>query len=188
MPASATVVDTTALHRARLSGPFADHGARVVIAWDKAAPTLEKLRGTTSLETIISVNMIEAMPAFKQLALKLPIKKIKEQRDALSAPAPNTVPWEALIGSAIGGEGDDIESEPTVTKDTIALILYTSGTTGTPKGAQLTHGNLFANCSAGQELGAGSGEQHERMLAALPMFHAYGLTMVAPCPSTSAAR
>ncbi len=175
----ATVVEHNPLYTAHeLSGPFADHGARVVIAWDKAAPTLEKLRGTTSLETIISVNMIEAMPTFKQLALKLPIKKIKEQRDALSAPAPNTVPWEALIGSAIGGEGDDIESEPTVTKDTIALILYTSGTTGTPKGAQLTHGNLFANCLQGKNWVPGLGEQHERMLAALPMFHAYGLTMV----------
>ncbi|GAB2502109.1 Long-chain-fatty-acid--CoA ligase [Corynebacterium atrinae] len=175
----ATVVEHNPLYTAHeLKAPFADHGARVAIAWDKAAPTLEKLRGSTALETIISVNMVEAMPKFKQLALSLPLKKIRESRDALTAPAPNTVPWEALIGSAIGGDGEDIVSEPSVTKDTTALILYTSGTTGTPKGAQLSHGNLFANCLQGKNWVPGLGEEDERMLAALPMFHAYGLTMV----------
>lgn len=175
----ATVVEHNPLYTAHeLQKPFADHGARVVIAWDKAAPTLEKLRESTSLETIISVNMIEAMPRMQQLALKLPIKKAREAREALSAPAPNTVPWEALIGSAIGGEGEDIVSEPSVTKDSIALILYTSGTTGAPKGAQLSHGNLFANLLQGKAWVPGLGEQDERMLAALPMFHAYGLTMI----------
>lgn len=176
----ATVVEHNPLYTAHeLEGPFADHGARVVIAWDKAAPTLEKLRDTTSLETIISVNMIEAMPKLQQLALRLPLRKARESREALSAPAPNTVPWEALIGSAIGGQGEDVVSEPSVTKESIALILYTSGTTGAPKGAQLSHGNLFANLLQGKAWVPGLGDQDERMLGALPIFHAYGLTMVA---------
>ena len=175
----ATVVEHNPLYTAHeLAGPFADHGARVAITWDKAAPTLEKLRDSSALETIISVNMVEAMPKVKQLALRLPVKKIREQRDALSSPAPNTVPWEVLLGSALGGEGADIVSDLSVTKDSIALILYTSGTTGAPKGAQLTHGNLFANMIQGKSWVPGLGEQDERMLAALPMFHAYGLTMV----------
>ncbi|XMN61746.1 AMP-binding protein [Corynebacterium sp. LaCa142] len=57
-----------------------------------------------------------------------------------------------------------------------ALILYTSGTTGQPKGVLLTHGNLAANCiqlEAQADLRPG----HERFLATLPMFHSYGLTM-----------
>ncbi|QGU06335.1 Long-chain-fatty-acid--CoA ligase [Corynebacterium occultum] len=175
----ATVVEHNPLYTAHeLEKPFADHGARVAIAWDKAAPTLEKLRETTSLETIISVNMIEAMPKVQQLALRLPIPALKKSRASLSEPAPNSVPWEALIGSAIGGDGADIESSPEVTKDTIALILYTSGTTGAPKGAQLSHGNLFANLLQGKAWVPGLGEKDEKMLAALPMFHAYGMTMV----------
>ncbi|RNE48969.1 long-chain-fatty-acid--CoA ligase [Corynebacterium alimapuense] len=176
----ATVVEHNPLYTYHeLKGPFADHGARVAISWDKTAPMLEKLRDSTSLETVISVNMIEAMPRVKQLALRLPIKSVRESREALSAPAPNSVPWEALIGSAIGGEGTNLVSDPLVTKESIALILYTSGTTGAPKGAQLSHGNLFANCLQGKNWVPGLGDQDERMLAALPMFHAYGLTMVA---------
>lgn len=175
----ATVVEHNPLYTAHeLEEPIRDHGARVAIVWDKAAPTLDKLRDTTTLETIISVNMIEAMPKLQQFALKLPIPSLRKSREALSVPAANSVPWEALIGSAIGGDGSDIESDPDVTEDTIALILYTSGTTGAPKGAQLSHGNLFANLMQGKAWVPGLGEQNEKMLAALPLFHAYGMTMV----------
>lgn len=175
----ATVVEHNPLYTSHeLEGPFADHGARVAICWDKAAPTLEKLRGVTALETIVSVNMTEAMPRIKQFALSLPIPPLRKTRDSLTAKAPNTVPWDTLIGNAIGGDGRDVKSEPSVTKDSIALVLYTSGTTGTPKGAQLTHGNLYANLLQGKAWVPGLGDTPERLLAALPMFHAYGLTMV----------
>lgn len=176
----ATVVEHNPLYTAHeLEHPFADHQARVAICWDKAAATLERLRDTTHLETIVSVNMITAMPRAKQLALKLPLPALMKARAKLSAPAPNSVPWETLISSAIGGDGYDIMSNADVTRDSIALILYTSGTTGTPKGAQLSHGNLFANLLQGKAWVPGLGDQNERMLGALPMFHAYGLTMVA---------
>ncbi|MHA2787958.1 long-chain-fatty-acid--CoA ligase [Corynebacterium sp. S7] len=175
----ATVVEHNPLYTAHeLRGQFKDHGARVVIGWDKSAGTLDELRKDTDLETIISVNMVNAMPKIQQLALKIPIKKLRDSRDQLTAPAPNTVPWETLISSAIGGEGDDIVSEPSVTKESSALVLYTSGTTGTPKGAELTHGNLFANLLQGKAWVKGLGDYDERMLAALPLFHAYGMTMV----------
>ena len=160
-----------------LESLFKDHGARVAIAWDKAAGTLEKLRATTNLETVVSINMIEAMPTLQRVALALPIPPLRKQREQLTAPAPNTVPWETLTGDAIGGDGSDIKTPEEVTKDTIAVIMYTSGTTGKPKGAQLSHGNLFANLLQGKAWVKGLGDKPERMLAALPFFHAYGLTM-----------
>ncbi|MEZ2121773.1 MULTISPECIES: long-chain-fatty-acid--CoA ligase [unclassified Corynebacterium] len=173
----ATVVEHNPLYTAHeLEHPFNDHGARVAICWDKSAGTLEKLRGRTHLETIISVNMTEAMPRGQQLLLKLPLPMIHKMRDRLTAQAPNTVPWEALIGQAIGGDGRTLE-DPEITKDDIALILYTSGTTGAPKGAQLSHANLVANIIQGKHWVPGLGEKDEVLLAALPMFHAYGLTM-----------
>lgn len=175
----ATVVEHNPLYTAHeLEAPFTDHGARVAIVWDKAASTLEKLRRTTPLETIVSVNMIDAMPPLQKYALKLPIPALMKKRDALTAAAPNTIPWQILTGNALGGQGEDIVSCPEVTKDSVALILYTSGTTGAPKGAQLTHGGLFANLLQGKAWIQGLGDQDERLLGAIPMFHAYGVTIV----------
>ena len=58
--------------------------------------------------------------------------------------------------------------------DDTAVILYTSGTTGKPKGAELTHGNILRNV----EITVGLFRLHERavMLGALPFFHAFGQT------------
>src|SRR5699024_4565537 len=64
--------------------------------------------------------------------------------------------------------------------DDEAFILFTSGTTGKPKGAMLTHRNIMANVAQGMawvgELGEG---EQEIYLAALPMFHIFGLTLTA---------
>ncbi|APT91815.1 long-chain fatty acid--CoA ligase [Corynebacterium phocae] len=174
----ATVVEHNPLYTEHeLRGLFSDHGARVAIAWDKTATTLEKLRGDTDLEVIVSVNMIDAMPRAKQFLLKLPVPMISSKREQLSVPAENSVPWNALVGVAIGGNGKDLNL-PEVSADDIALILYTSGTTGAPKGAMLSHGNLASNCLAGKAWVPGLGEKPERFLGALPMFHAYGMTMI----------
>lgn len=174
----ATVVEHNPLYTAHeLEGPFNNHGARIAIVWDKSAPVVEKLRGRTQLETIVSVNMINAMPKIKQLALRIPLPAIRESRSQLHAAAPNTVAWESLVGTTLGGDGRDVESDPTVTKESSAVIMYTSGTTGEPKGAMLTHDSLFANIYQGKHWVSGLGDQEERFLAALPFFHAYGLTM-----------
>ena len=53
-----------------------------------------------------------------------------------------------------------------------AVILYTSGTTGTPKGAELTHGSLGRNCEIGQKLF--SLTEQDVMFGGLPLFHAFG--------------
>jgi long-chain acyl-CoA synthetase len=64
--------------------------------------------------------------------------------------------------------------EPREQQDT-AVILYTSGTTGSPKGAELTHGGLNRNASAVVDLLA-LGEDGEVILGALPLFHSFGQT------------
>jgi len=56
-----------------------------------------------------------------------------------------------------------------------AVILYTSGTTGTPKGAELTHDNLLENCVRGGTSLLGTCEQ-DVVLGALPLFHSFGQT------------
>ncbi|MCG7247228.1 long-chain-fatty-acid--CoA ligase [Corynebacterium simulans] len=175
----AIVVEHNPLYTAHeLEGLFQDHAARVAIVWDKMTATFEQLRETTPLETIISVNMTEAMPRSKQLLLRIPIPPITEQREQLTAPAPNTVPWSTLTGTAIGGDGTKLADAEIHPEDT-AIILYTSGTTGTPKGAEITHANVCANVKQGVAWVPEFGSKPERMLAALPMFHIYGLTLIA---------
>ena len=171
------VVEHNPLYTAHELRPqFKNHGARVAIVWDKAADTLEQLRADTPLETVVSVNMIKAMPRAQQLALRLPLPKVMEARAALTGPCSNTVPWESLTSSAIGGLGTDLEPPAEITPESPAVILYTSGTTGAPKGAALSHANLVANPLQGQAWVKELQEGNQRMLAALPFFHAYGLT------------
>ncbi|MGN6132451.1 MAG: long-chain-fatty-acid--CoA ligase [Nocardioidaceae bacterium] len=70
-------------------------------------------------------------------------------------------------------EAPDIE--PTDADDT-AVLLYTSGTTGRPKGAELTHFQLFMNCTVGGDLlGV---EDDDVQIGVLPLFHVFGLSSV----------
>ncbi|MDA0162481.1 long-chain fatty acid--CoA ligase [Solirubrobacter ginsenosidimutans] len=66
------------------------------------------------------------------------------------------------------------EDEPRTGDDT-AVILYTSGTTGTPKGAELTHDNLRQNCTVTARTLIGVSEE-DVILGALPLFHSFGQT------------
>lgn len=172
----AIVVEHNPLYTAdELEGPFADHGAEVVVTWNVVAGMVRELadRPGTAIEHIIAVDLLDELPAAKRLALKfLPVPSLRASRAKLSSPAPGTLDWR---GFETGPELDF--SHPRPKADDLALILYTSGTTGTPKGATLTHANLVANAKMGQawvpELEFG----RERFLASLPMFHAYGVTL-----------
>lgn len=71
---------------------------------------------------------------------------------------------------------------PVVTADDVALLQYTGGTTGLPKGAMLTHGNLTSAVSIydvwGKPGRATRGDVIERVICVLPLFHIYALTVV----------
>lgn len=64
---------------------------------------------------------------------------------------------------------------PTTGGNNEAVILFSSGTTGTPKGIVLTHTNIIANCL--QLVGAGLHVNHKSVLSCLPIFHSFGLTV-----------
>ena len=78
--------------------------------------------------------------------------------------------FEALLAGA-SRQPDDVEREDSDT----AVILYTSGTTGTPKGAELTHFNMLENCRAGGTELMHISEQ-DVIFGALPLFHSFGQT------------
>ncbi|ELY38527.1 long-chain-fatty-acid--CoA ligase [Natronorubrum tibetense] len=62
--------------------------------------------------------------------------------------------------------------------DDVAVQPYTSGTTGQPKGVQLTHDNLASNANAASELIPDGIREDDKQLGVLPLFHIYGMTVV----------
>ena len=169
----AAVVEHNPLYTAaELRHPFVDHGARVAIVWDAMVPVIEELRAGSALEHVVAVDLTTRLPWTKRLALRLPIAKARAARDQLTSPAPRAMQWAELASAAPLDE-----SHPRPDQDDVALLLYTSGTTGVPKGVPLLHRNLVANVMQGRAWVPGLEEGRETFLVALPLFHAYGVTV-----------
>ncbi len=169
----AIVVEHNPLYTEReLRHIFEDHAARVAICWDVAVPKLQAMPADVRIDTIVSVNLLRAFPTLKRLALGLPIPSLRRTRAKLTAPVSGTTSWEELLSA---GGLDDAHPRPTV--DDLAVIQYTSGTTGVPKGAMLTHFNLFSNARQGEAWMHGAQYRKENFYAILPMFHAFGMTL-----------
>jgi long-chain acyl-CoA synthetase len=92
-----------------------------------------------------------------------------------ATPLATEVPYGESFWAAIGGQPGEFETAGTEATDT-AVILYTSGTTGRPKGAELTHQNMLMNAMVSDSMFDGSG--HDVYLAALPLFHAFGQSVI----------
>ncbi|MEO8283778.1 MAG: long-chain-fatty-acid--CoA ligase [Pseudarthrobacter sp.] len=180
----AVVVEHNPLYTDReLRHLFEDHGAAVAIVWDKAVERVRQLPADVGLRTIVSVELIPAMPLPQRLALRLPVPAARKARAALTLgrgepkgwPAPAlrpVLPWRQLLDA-----GELKKKHPRPAAQDLAVLQYTSGTTGLPKGAMLTHANLRANAAQGRAWVPGLKEGRETVYAVLPMFHAYGLTL-----------
>jgi long-chain acyl-CoA synthetase len=170
----AVVVEHNPLYTAReLRHQFEDHGARVAIAWDKVAPAVLDLPHDLGVERVVSVDITRGMPLSKRMALKLPVRAARSARNKLTAPTPRAaIAWEKLLATrAIKKTHARPEAGD------LALIQYTSGTTGLPKGVMLTHGNLLANAAQSRAWVPSIERGTSVVYAVLPLFHAYGLTL-----------
>ncbi|MDR2929686.1 MAG: AMP-binding protein, partial [Propionibacteriaceae bacterium] len=124
------------------------------------------------LDHIIAVNLTDALPTTLRLALHLPLPSLRKRRAALTAPAPDTISWSRLLDNR-GLK----PSHPRPDVHDLAAIQYTSGTTGQPKGAMLSHFNLYSNARQGAAWMHGAVERQEVFYAVLPMFHGFGMTL-----------
>ncbi|MFL1999348.1 long-chain-fatty-acid--CoA ligase [Microbacterium sp. A1-JK] len=170
----AVVVEHNPLYTPReLRKQFEDHGAKHAIVWNKVVRTVQEFPADLRVHALVSIDVTRAMPAATRFALRLPIAKARESRAALTERVSGTVPWQKLLaGTSLS------PSHPRPATDDLAIIQYTSGTTGVPKGASLTHRNLLANAAQSRawvpQIVRGEGCV---VYAVLPMFHAYGLTL-----------
>ena len=170
----AVVVEHNPLYTPReLRKQFEDHGAKHAIVWTKVVGLIQDFPADLAVTSLISVDITKAMPFGTRLALTLPIAKAREARTALHERVSGTVTWESIVGTP-----PLPASHPKPATDDLALIQYTSGTTGTPKGASLTHRNLLSNAAQARAWVPSIVRGHGCVVyAVLPMFHAYGLTL-----------
>jgi long-chain acyl-CoA synthetase len=81
------------------------------------------------------------------------------------------------LGQALKGQSP-VFGTVEVDGDDTAVILYTSGTTGQPKGAELMHRNMISNALASDALFGASAETPDTLLCVLPLFHSFGQTVI----------
>ncbi len=87
---------------------------------------------------------------------------------------PSPINGTTTLPQAIAHQPAEFDAVPTSAEDT-AVILYTSGTTGQPKGAELTHANMMMNAQVMSNIHPRA--EHDVLLIALPLFHSFGQTV-----------
>ncbi|WP_127843334.1 AMP-binding protein [Actinomyces wuliandei] len=180
---------------AEVRSQLASNGARVLVAWEKgverllgrqSSPGADPVPGhapgrvpgrTDSLPTdltVFSVDLSAAMPRRVRAALHLPVPRARQARASMRADhLPTRVrSWDREVARCQRLPA----THPYPAVHDVAVLLYTGGTTGTPKAAMLTHANLRANVNQAIAWVPMLHEGAETFLALLPFFHAFGLT------------
>lgn len=174
MYAGGIVVQTNPLYTEReLQYQMADSGAKVLLVMDILYPRAMKIIKETALENVIVTGIKDYLPFPKNLVYPFIQKKqygfsVKVEHSGtnhlfthiMQSSSPNPIPLDF-----------DFEQD-------LALLQYTGGTTGSPKGVMLTHKNLVANTKMCDAWMYKSEEGNETVLGILPFFHVYGMTTV----------
>ena len=167
----ATVVNFSPLYTAgELAHQVEDSGTRLLFTLSASAllPTALKVLDQSGLERLVVGSVAGALPATKSLFYRLfRGKEVTKRPDDARITA-----FSALIAN------DGAHDFPAIDPATqIALIQYTGGTTGTPKGAMLSHQNLSANARQVEAMDPHPGED-DRIIGVLPLFHVFANTCV----------
>jgi long-chain acyl-CoA synthetase len=154
-----------------LKHQFADSGAKVAITLSLTYPLVKQVRSETQLEHVVVTNIKEYFPSLLKFLFGLAVEKKEGHYQDISGDA-NTYWFQDLLAQAPGSP-EPVEVRP---EDT-GVLMYTGGTTGISKGAQLTHRNLVANAVQVRWWMVASKEGQEIMMTALPLFHSYAMTV-----------
>jgi long-chain acyl-CoA synthetase len=171
LEAGATVVPTNPLYTPReVEQQLADSGAETVVVLSRLYPVVKQARPGTKLRHVIVTNIKEEMPPL----LRLLFTVAKEKKDGHRQPfrgEPGAIGLPELLASA--GEPARVDVSPS----DIAVLQYTGGTTGVPKGAMLSHRALVANTLQCRAWFTNLEDTGAVFMTVMPLFHVYGLTV-----------
>ncbi|WLI90723.1 AMP-binding protein [Massilia sp. R2A-15] len=170
--AGCTVVNVNPQYTPReLQHQLADSGARAIVVLDNFAHTLEQVLPLTPVHHVITTAVGDLLPFPKAQIVDLVVKHVRHMVPA----------WH--IGGAVSlhdalKAGKDLALvDVHLNAADIAFLQYTGGTTGVPKGAILTHGNVLANVEQTAAWVQGFLEEgKETAIIPLPLYHVFALT------------
>ena len=133
---------------------------------------VEALLTAGTLKRAIVASFPALLPGAKSVLFKL--FKGKD----LGRPEKSPVAAKLVADASVMDHAPDPHPIPVDPDKDIAVLQYTGGTTGTPKGAMLTHSNIAINCQQSAAWAVNLAPGQERALAALPFFHVFAMTAV----------
>ncbi|MCQ8784309.1 AMP-binding protein [Mangrovibrevibacter kandeliae] len=151
-----------------------DCGARAIVLLENMAHTFEAVRGEVPVEHVILTAVGDMLPAPKRWAVNAVVRHVRKLVPAYSLPGAKR--WRTALAEA------GAYAPVTLGPDDVASLQYTGGTTGTPKGATLTHANLVANVLQsvtwfGPALDSIPKDEEPLLVCALPLYHIFGFTV-----------
>ena len=147
-----------------------DSGAEAIVVLENFAHTVQQVRATTALKHIVVTSVGERLGA-KGLLVNLVLRHVKH------AVPPWQLPGSLAFNAVLAAGAAAPFTPPALGPQDLAFLQYTGGTTGVPKGAMLSHGNIVANLTQVDQWMTGvvaPGE--ELVVTALPLYHIFALT------------
>lgn len=172
--AGGTVVQVNPLYTEReLEFQLKDSGAHFIICLDILVPRVSAVRKNTELRHVVVTRIADYLPFPKNVVY--PFMQKREYNMVVKVePSADTHVWKHIMET----NSEAYEHVDINPKEDLALLQYTGGTTGSPKGVMLTHYNLVSNVQMVKAWMYKLEEANEVVLAALPFFHVYGMTTV----------
>jgi len=146
-----------------------DSGAETIVTLSSMYPLIRQIRVDTALQHVIVAKIKTFFPPLTRLLFTLLLERKTGHRADISRDA-NTYWFTELLANA-PARPQPVE----VAWDDTAVLMYTGGTTGVSKGAQLTHKNILVNAYQ-VVVWVNAADEEEITLATIPLFHSYGMT------------